>query len=164
MHDRTLASINRGHTFEDFVRAVKITQGRNILICAHVILGLPGESKDDVIDTARALADLGIDGIKIHSLYVLQETPLAQLLEGGGFTTLDQEAYVAWVVAFLENLPYTAVIQRLTGDPDPAALVAPAWTLEKQKTLALIQEKLDASDTWQGKSLDPDASARIFNI
>jgi hypothetical protein len=77
---------------------------------------------------------------------------------------LDQEAYVAWVAAFLENLPPTVVIQRLTGDPEPSALLAPAWTLEKQKTLALIQEKLDASDTWQGKSRDPVASAEIFNI
>lgn len=164
MHDRTLKSINRGHTFQDFVRAVKMTQGRDILICAHVILGLPGERREDVIDTARAIADLGIDGVKVHSLYVLQETPLARLFEAGGFATLNQETYTDWVVAFLENLSPNAVIQRLTGDPDPSALVAPAWTLKKQKTLALIQEKLDARDTWQGKSLDPAASARIFNI
>ena len=164
MHNRTLESIHRGHTFEDFVRAVKMTQGRNMLICAHVILGLPGESREDVIDTARAIADLGIDGVKIHSLYVLRETPLARLFEAGGCTALDQETYAAWVVAFLENLPPAIVIQRLTGDPDPSALLAPAWTLKKQKTLALIQEKLEAGATWQGKCLDPDMSARIFNI
>jgi radical SAM protein (TIGR01212 family) len=164
MHNRTLESLNRGHTFEDFVHAVKMTQGRNILICAHVILGLPGESKEDVIDTAKAIAELGIDGIKIHSLYVLQDTPLARLLEEGRFTPFDQETYVDRVVAFLEHLPPAVVIQRLTGDPDPSALLAPTWTLKKQKTLALIQEELDASDTWQGKSLDPATSARIFNI
>jgi radical SAM protein (TIGR01212 family) len=164
MHNRTLERINRGHTFEDFVRAVKVTQGRDILICAHVILGLPGESKEDVMDTARAIGDLGIDGIKIHSMYILQETPLARLFEAGGFTALDQETYVSWVAGFLENLPPTVVIQRLTGDPDPSALLAPEWTLKKQKTLALIQEKLEADDTWQGKSLEPHASARIFNI
>jgi hypothetical protein len=164
MHDRTLKMINRGHTFQDFVRAVKMTQGRDILICAHVILGLPGERREDIIDTARAIADLGIDGVKIHSLYVLQETPLARLFEAGGLATLDQETYANWVVAFLENLPPDCVIQRLTGDPDPSALVTPAWTLKKQKTLALIQEKLDARHTWQGKCLDPAACARIFNI
>jgi radical SAM protein (TIGR01212 family) len=164
MHNRTLESINRGHTFEDFAHAVKMTQGRDILICAHVILGLPGESGEDIIDTARAIADLGIDGIKIHSLYVLQDTPLARLFEEGGFTTLEQETYVNWVVAFLKNLPPTVVIQRLTGDPDPSALLAPTWTLKKQKTLALIEEKLAVTNTWQGKSLDPAASARIFNI
>jgi radical SAM protein (TIGR01212 family) len=71
IHNRTLEKINRGHTFEDFVQAVRMTQDRNILICAHVILGLPGESRKDVLDTATALAGLGINGIKIHSLYIL---------------------------------------------------------------------------------------------
>lgn len=151
MHDRTLAKINRGHTFEDFVRAVRMTQGRNILICAHVILGLPGESREDGLATARALADLGIDGIKIHSLYIPEATPLAQLFQAGDFTPLDQETYVDWVVGFLERLAPSAVIQRLTGDPDPSALVAPSWTSKKQQTLGLIRKQLEATDTWQGK-------------
>ncbi len=151
MHNRTLERINRGHTFEDFVRAVRMTQGRNILICAHVILGLPGESRDDVLDTATALADLGIDGIKIHSLYVLKETPLARLFQAGGCTGLDQETYVEWVVAFLERLSPNIIVQRLTGDPDPSALLAPGWTLRKQQTLSLIQKTLEARETWQGK-------------
>jgi radical SAM protein (TIGR01212 family) len=151
MHNRTLEKINRGHTFEDFVRTVRITQGRNILMCAHVILGLPGESREDVLDTATALADLGIDGIKIHSLYVLKETPLARLFQTGGCTTLDQETYVEWVAAFLERLSPNIVIQRLTGDPDPSALLAPEWSLNKQQTLSLIQEMLEARETWQGR-------------
>jgi hypothetical protein len=141
-----------------------MTQGRGILICAHVILGLPGESGEDIVHTARALAGLGIDGVKIHSLYVLKGTPMAELLEAGGLTVLDQETYAAWVAAFLENLPPNVVVQRLTGDPDPSALLAPAWSLEKQKTLALIQKNLEAGDTCQGNALDPRASARIFNI
>jgi radical SAM protein (TIGR01212 family) len=149
MHDRTLVKINRGHTFEDFVRAVQMTQGRNILICAHVILGLPGESREDVLDTASAIADLGIDGIKIHSLYIPKATPLARLFQAGDFSVLDQETYVAWVVGFLERLAPTVIIQRLTGDPDPSALVAPRWTLNKQQTLGLMQETLEAEGTWQ---------------
>jgi radical SAM protein (TIGR01212 family) len=154
IHNRTLEKINRGHTFEDFVRAVRMTQGRNILVCTHVILGLPGESRQDVVDTARALADLGIDGIKIHSLYILRKTPLARLFEAGYCTPLDQETYVAWTVAFLEHLSPTIVVQRLTGDPDPSALVAPKWTLNKHKTLALIKETLKTGNTWQGKCLE----------
>ena len=153
IHNRTLDKINRGHTFEDFVRAVKMTQGRDILVCSHVILGLPGESKADVVETSKALTDLGIDGIKIHSLYILRQTPLARLFETGGCEVLDQETYVSWVVAFLEHLSPTVVIQRLTGDPDPSALLVPSWTLNKQKTLTLIQETLEARDTWQGKGL-----------
>ncbi len=151
IHNRTLERINRGHTFEDFVRAVRMTQGRNILICAHVILGLPGESREDVLDTATALADLGIDGIKIHSLYVLKETPLARLFQAGGCTGLDQETYVEWVVAFLERLSPNIIVQRLTGDPDPSALLAPGWSLNKQQTLSLIKKTLEVRETWQGK-------------
>jgi radical SAM protein (TIGR01212 family) len=151
IHNRTLERINRGHTFEDFVRAVRMTQGRNILICAHVILGLPGESREDVLDTATALADLGIDGIKIHSLYVLKETPLARLFQAGGCTVLDQGTYVEWVVAFLERLSPNIIVQRLTGDPDPPALLAPGWSLNKQQTLSLIKKTLEVGETWQGK-------------
>lgn len=155
IHNRTLEKINRRHTFEDFVRAVRTTEGRNILICAHVILGLPGESRADVLDTATALADLGIDGVKIHSLYILRETPLARLFEAGGCTALDQETYVEWVAAFLERLSPGIIVQRLTGDPDPSALLAPEWTLKKQQTLSLIQKTLEARESWQGKLYAP---------
>ena len=155
IHNRTLEMINRRHTFEDFVRAVRMTEGRNILICAHVILGLPGESRADVLDTATALAELGIDGVKIHSLYILKGTPLARLLEAGGVTALDQETYVEGVVAFLERLSPRTIVQRLTGDPHHSALLAPEWTLEKQQTLSLIQKTLQARETWQGKLYTP---------
>lgn len=151
MHNRTLRAINRGHTFEDFVRSVQWTQGRNILICAHVILGLPGESKEDILDTASALADLGIDGIKIHSLYVLQETPLARLYQTGVFKALDEDTYVDWVVAFLERLAPEVVVQRLTGDPNPRRLLTPSWSLQKQRVLSLIWKTLEDRDTCQAK-------------
>jgi radical SAM protein (TIGR01212 family) len=151
MHNRTLKRINRGHTFEDFVRGVHMTQGRNILICAHVILGLPGESRQDIMDTASAVAGLGIDGIKIHSLYVLHGTPLADLYRAGGFTALDEDTYVDWVVAFLECLDPDIIVQRLTGDPNPWRLLTPAWTLQKQHVLSRIRKTLEDRDTCQGK-------------
>ncbi|MBW1740494.1 MAG: TIGR01212 family radical SAM protein [Deltaproteobacteria bacterium] len=155
IHNRTLKRINRGHTFQDFVRAVRMTQGRNILICAHVILGLPGESKQDVLETATSLVDLGIDGIKIHSLYVLKDTPLSRLYTSGGCTILDQHTYVAWVVAFLERLSPSIIVQRLTGDPNPSALLAPAWSLNKQQTLFLIRRALEERDACQGNLYKP---------
>jgi radical SAM protein (TIGR01212 family) len=151
IHNRTLEKINRGHSFQDFVQALRMTQDRNILICVHVILGLPGESREDVLDTATALADLGINGIKIHSLYILKGTPLASLFQDGGCTVLDQETYVEWVAAFLERLSPNMIVQRLTGDPDPSALLVPEWSLDKQQTLYLIKKKLEARETWQGK-------------
>jgi radical SAM protein (TIGR01212 family) len=155
IHNRTLRTINRGHTFEDFVHAVEMTQDRKIMICAHVILGLPGESKQDVVDTAAAIGELGIHGVKIHSLYVLKETPLARLYRKGQFKTLDEGTYVDWVVAFLETLPPRMIVQRLTGDPHPADLVAPPWTLQKQHTLAMIHQTLEDRKTCQGKVHTP---------
>jgi radical SAM protein (TIGR01212 family) len=151
MHNRTLEKMNRGHSFDDFVRAVQMTQDRNILICAHVILGLPGESKDDIVRTACALAGLGIDGIKIHNLYVQDNTPLAGLYNAGSVNSMDQHTYVNWVVAFLERLSPHTVVQRLTGDPDSSSLLTPAWAVNKQHTLSLIQKALEDQDTFQGR-------------
>jgi len=151
IHNNTLKKINRGHTFEDFIYSIRLTQGRSIYICAHVILGLPGETREDIIETAVALANLGIDGVKIHSLYVAEDTPLASLYKSGAFQVLTQEAYIDLVVDFLERLPPHMVIQRLTGDPNPTRLVAPEWTLKKQMTLELIKRRMETRDTYQGK-------------
>lgn len=150
-HNKTLARINRGHCFEDFVSAVRMTQGRNLLICAHVILGLPGESKQAMLDTASALAELGVDGVKIHSLYIQTNTPLAQRYRAGDVTAMDQHSYVDRVVSFLERLPRHMVVQRLTGDPDASSLLAPLWARNKQQTLALIHKALADRNTWQGR-------------
>jgi radical SAM protein (TIGR01212 family) len=150
MHNKTLKRINRGHTFEDFVHAVRMTQGRNIMICAHVILGLPGESKQDVLDTATAIADLGIQGVKIHNLYILKDTSLARICGATGFKCLDQHTYVDWVVAFMERLPSSIIVQRLTGDPDPDVLLDPPWALQKQRTLSLIHQAFKERGSCQG--------------
>jgi radical SAM protein (TIGR01212 family) len=144
MHNRTLKAINRGHTFEDFVHAVKLTRGRGIYVCAHVILGLPGESREDILQTAGAIADLQIDGIKIHSLYILEGTPMATLYRQRKYICLSRDGYVELVVDFLSRLPPDIIIHRLTGDPDRSLLVAPDWTLGKQETLNRIYDALRA--------------------
>lgn len=149
--NRTLRAMNRGHTVEDFIRGVRLSQGRDILICAHVILGLPGESVEQVVETARLLAELGIDAVKIHNLYVEWNAPLAEHYRKGDVALLGQEDYVDWVIRFLEYLPPEMVIQRLTGDPDPTSLLAPDWALRKQQTLTLIARNLDYRRTFQGR-------------
>ena len=148
--NRTLQRINRGHTVEDFVRAVRLTQGRNILICAHVILGLPGESIQDIIRTARLLASLGVEAVKIHNLYVERDAPLAELYKRGRCALLSQEDYVNWVTCFLEHLHPKTIIQRLTGDPNPGSLLGPSWTLGKARTLTMIKQCLEDRRTFQG--------------
>lgn len=151
IHDRTLAIINRGHDVDCFVRAVEKTKKRGIKICAHVILGLPFENRDDMLATATAVGAMGIDGIKIHLLYVIKGTRMEHLYREGTYSCLEQSEYVNLVCDFLELLPPDMVIQRLTGDPHPHELVAPEWSLRKNETLSLIRKTFEGRGSWQGK-------------
>jgi len=151
VHDTTLALINRGHDFACFQKAVEMTQNRGIRICAHVILGLPGETRNQMMQTARTVAGLGIDGIKIHLLYVVKGTKLDEMYQNGLYSPLAQAEYADMVCEFLEYLPPDMVIQRLTGDPHPEELAAPEWSMDKKGTLRMIAEAMEKQDIWQGK-------------
>jgi radical SAM protein (TIGR01212 family) len=151
IHDRTLTFINRGHDVNCFKKAVKVTMNRGIKICTHVILGLPFEDRADMLATAEAIAAMGIDGIKIHLLYVIKGTRMEKLYQEGKYRCLEQEEYANLVCDFLELLPPDMVIQRLTGDPHPAELVAPEWSMRKNETLLRIKQVLADRDSWQGK-------------
>ena len=150
-HDSTLSLINRGHDAACFAEAVEKTRNRGIQICAHVILGLPGETAAHVRDTARFISRLGIQGVKLHLLYVVKGTRLETLYRQGSYRCLEQTAYVEWVCDFLERIPDTVVVQRLTGDPHPHELLAPQWSLNKNETLSLIHAELERRDTRQGR-------------
>lgn len=152
--DETLSLINRGHDVQCFKQAVSATKNRGINICAHVILGLPFEKRAHMLQTAEMIAGMGIDGIKIHLLYVIKGTPLENLYRQGKYRCLGQEEYVDLVCDFLECLPKDMVIQRLTGDPHPEELVAPEWSLKKGQTLSLIEDTLEKRDSRQGKRCD----------
>jgi hypothetical protein len=149
--DETLARINRGHDVDCFIRAVEKTRNRNLQICAHVILGLPGETDQDMLEAARLIGELGLDGVKLHLLYVVRNTPMETLYRTGGYACLTRKKYVEIVCDFLERLPPDTVIHRLTGDPHADELVAPAWALGKSETLNLIQRTLAQRDSRQGK-------------
>ncbi len=150
-NDSTLAFINRGHDVKCFKKAVVATKNRGIKICAHVIIGLPNEKKPHVLETARAVSDMEIDGIKIHLLYVVRGTKLDRLYAAGEYRCLEQQQYADLVCDFLEHIPKNMIIQRLTGDPHPEELVAPMWALKKTENMALIKETLEKRDSWQGK-------------
>ncbi|MEJ2099487.1 MAG: TIGR01212 family radical SAM protein [Desulfobacterales bacterium] len=150
-HDKTLALINRGHDVQCFIDAVEKTKNRGIQICAHVILGLPHETRKDMLHTAETIQKLGIEGIKLHLLYVVKGTRLESLYRRGEFQCLEQHEYVDLVCDFLERIPPEMVIQRLTGDPHPEELIAPAWSLKKAETLDLIRKTLEKRDSWQGR-------------
>ncbi len=155
IHDGTLKRINRGHTFREFSHAVDLTRNRGIQICTHVILGLPGENREMMLETARTLADCGINGIKIHLLYVIKGTPLEKLWQRGEYTPMEQAEYVDRVCDFLELLPKHIIIQRITGDPHPDELRAPLWAAQYRETFNLIQDMLEKRDTFQGRYYIP---------
>jgi radical SAM protein (TIGR01212 family) len=154
IHDRTLRRLNRGHTAADFLRAVELTRRHpELKVCAHVILGLPGEDPADEAATAEALAHLRVEGVKVHPLYVVMGTALAIDYAMGRYAALTREDYTRRAVAFLERLPPAAVVQRLSADCPPDRLLAPAWLTDKHAVVAGIEARLESEDTWQGKRL-----------
>ncbi len=153
IHDRTLALINRGHDAETFRDAVLRTRKRDIDVVAHVILGLPGESPEDMLETARALARMDIQGVKLHVLYVVRGTRLHDMYERGEYACLSRDAYVDIVCRFVALLPEDVVIHRLTGDPHPEELAAPAWTLDKNANLEAVRRAMEERGIVQGMDL-----------
>jgi hypothetical protein len=156
IHDRSLDWMNRGHHYDAFVDAAARCSGRGFDVCAHVILGLPGESHADMLATADALAALPVDAVKIHNLHVVKKTPLADMHAAGAVRLFERDEYVSLVCDFLERLPATMVIQRLSGDAPPDYLVAPSWCLDKSALLRAIDAELERRDSWQGKGFPID--------
>ncbi len=150
IHDRTLDRMNRGHDAATFIEAVRKTSGRGVFICTHIILGLPGETRDDMFDTAKAVAALPLDGIKIHSLLALRGTRTGQQFEEGSIALMGQEEYVSILCDVLEILPPTMTVQRLTAEGYRDIYLGPDWAANKLRVLNAIDRELEKRDTWQG--------------
>jgi uncharacterized protein len=148
--EETLRFLNRGHGLASFTDAVRRTAGRGINICVHIIVGLPGETHADMLKTAEFLASLPIQGVKIHSLLVLEGTALGKLYGEGGIALMGHEEYVACVCDIIEVLPPEMVIQRLTADGYRDIFLAPAWAAKKMEVLNAIDAELMRRETWQG--------------
>lgn len=138
-HDKTLKLINRGHTFADFLNALELTKEFGIPVSVHVILGLPGETKEDMLQTAKKLSELKIDGIKIHLLHILKGSELEKWHNEGRIKILEQDEYVELACAFLNNLSPDIIIQRLTGEGRKEDHIAPLWALDKLGTIGKIR-------------------------
>ena len=150
IHDRTLNQLNRGHHYEAFLDAYRRTCRRNLDIGVHVILGLPGESTDDMQATARELAHLEIHSIKLHNLCAVRNTVLAEQLAAGQVRLPGFSEYVQYVVDFLEALPPTVVIDRLSGDAPPEYLIGPSWCLDKAAVRSAVEAEFRRRGTFQG--------------
>lgn len=153
IHDKTLKAINRGHDFDCFLSAYEKTKEKGINVCAHVILGLPGESKEDMLKTAEKLAELGVDGVKIHMLCALEGTKLAQIYEKNEISFMSEEDYIQTVCDFLEILPIETTIHRLAGNGLKANLVAPKWLGKKMDCLNQIDREFEKRNSHQGSKL-----------
>lgn len=153
-HYSSLKWMNRGHGVSDFVDAVLRTRKfSKIKVCAHTILGLPTETKDEMLETADFLAALCIDGVKIHPLHVIRGTKLEKIYLEERFKLLSLEEYVDLVVEFIERLPEKTVVQRVTGEAPQELLIGPEWCThkEKNKVINRIRERFRERKTHQGK-------------
>ena len=148
-HNHTLMRINRGHDYECFVRAYEKTKEKGINVCVHVILGL-WESRDEMLQTAQRLADLNVDGVKIHMLCALKGTPLAKMYENNEIDFMSEDDYVSLVCDFLEILPKTTTIHRLAGNGFRKSLIAPRWLGAKLDCLNKIDRELLKRNSYQG--------------
>lgn len=149
-HPRTLTLINRGHGPEVFFDAVKRTRARRIPVIAHLILGLPGESVQDMVETARAVAEAGVEGVKLHPLYVVKGTRLAKMYADGLYSPLTEDEALEMTLAVLEALPEEIIIHRLTSDPHPEELVEPLWMLDRKGVRSRLFKAIADRDVRQG--------------
>jgi radical SAM protein (TIGR01212 family) len=150
MHDRSLDWMNRGHHHEATIDAVRRSRSRGFEIGAHVILGLPGESREDMLETARELGRLGIDAVKIHNLYCVKNTPLADQVARREVRLLERAEYVSAVVDFIERLPPTMIVDRISGDAPPDYFIGPSWCLDKPAVKAAILAEFVRRGSCQG--------------
>jgi radical SAM protein (TIGR01212 family) len=157
--DETLKLINRGHTVAEFEGACLLAREFGIPVVAHVILGLPGETLEDTRRTAKLLSRLGLFGVKIHLLYIIRGSALADMYERGGYAPLTREAYAEMAADFLGRLDPKMVIHRVTGDPHPEELLAPRWALEKRKNLDALRRAMAERNIVQGSLLDQGAGS-----
>ena len=151
-NDDTARIINRGHSFEDFVRGYERLRraNRKINICVHLIFGLPGESMEDMLRTVRDVSALHPDQVKLHLLHVIEGTPLAKMYKAGKYQPMEQDDYVRVVVDALTLLPENTVVGRLTGDGMQSSLLAPDWSRKKTVVINEIDKLMYAEGLWQG--------------
>ncbi|MFC4103309.1 TIGR01212 family radical SAM protein [Paenibacillus xanthanilyticus] len=151
IHESTSALINRAHDTACYLDAVERLRARGIRVCAHIIYGLPQETREMMLDTGRAVANMDVQGIKIHLLHLMRKTPMVKQYEAGLLRFLERDEYIDLVVDTLEWLPPEMIVHRVTGDAPRELLIGPMWSTNKWDVLNGIDKELRRRDTWQGK-------------
>jgi len=151
--DQTLERINRGHTFDESEKAIHETARRNIHNCAHLILGLPGETEGDWLDQAREISKLPVENLKLHQLQIHKNTRMYKeyLQNPEQFHLFTVDGYLELIVLYLELLNPDIVVERFVSESPDDLLVAPRWGLKNFEFTAKLEKLLEAKDTWQGR-------------
>lgn len=150
IHEQTSNLINRGHTFQEFIDGLNLCRQYNLEVCVHIINGLPFETRDMMIETAKVLGKLNIQAIKIHMLFVVKNTKLHKMYENNEFRMLSRQEYIDIVVEQLRYLNPEIVIERLTGDGKIDDLIAPLWSIKKVTILNDIDKQMKENNYYQG--------------
>lgn len=140
IHENSARYIRRGYELPVYNKAVSELKNRNLEVITHVILGLPGETKEDMLDTVRYVGESGVNGIKLQLLHIIKGTDLAKDYEAGMVTCMDMQEYVNIIQECLSVLPHDIVIHRMTGDGDKKTLIAPMWSADKKRVLNAIDK------------------------
>lgn len=158
VYNQTLERINRGHTFEEAVVAIRACAERNICTGGHIIFGLPGESKEMMMNSAAILSGLPLKSIKFHQLQIIKNTRIGTDYQEdpSQFNLFTVEEYVDFIVQFLERLNPDFVIERLAGETQPWHNIGERWNLRYDQVLQIIEKKMNLLDTWQGKYYEVD--------
>lgn len=150
-NENTAKLINRGYTLDIFEKAVSRLREKDIDVVVHTILGLPKETRLDMLNTIKYVADMDVQGIKLHLLHLMEDTPLVELYNKGELDFMTKDEYVAVVCEAITLLPQTMVIHRLTGDAPRKLLIEPKWSLKKWEVLNDIDKYLSDNNLYQGK-------------
>lgn len=153
IHNASLDWMNRGHHHDASLDAMQRVVGRRFEVSLHVMLGLPGETHEMMMQTAQQIAQWKPAGIKIHNLYAVERTRLAEQVREGKVRLMEMEEYISVLADFLERIPPEIVIERVSGDAPPENLVAPQWCLAKGSIIQTLVHVLEERDSYQGKRL-----------
>jgi len=154
-HDETLAWMNRAHRHGHMVDAMNRCRERPFETCAHVILGCPGETHDQMMHTARSIGVLGVDAVKLHNLYAVRGTPLGDQVLAGQLRLMDRAEYIRTLIDFLRLIPPGVIVERVSGDAPPDYLIEPRWCLEKASLRRDVEAEMVRLDAFQGDRYDP---------
>lgn len=155
IHDESLKWMNRAHRHADMINAIDRSRGRGFEICAHIILGIPGETHAMMMETATEIGRLGFDAIKLHNLYAVRGTPLGEQVTQGQVSMMSLADYIQTAVDFLERVPPEVVVERISGDAPPNYLIEPKWCLEKSSLRRAIESEFARRGSRQGSRYQP---------